>query len=69
MARHVRRRFHRGRHHLDHAPPGEHFGWLGLIWALDAPTSSELTRQRLGWRPAGPDLIEDLEQGHYFRYR
>ena len=51
------------------APPGEHFGWLGLIWALDAPTSSELTRQRLGWRPAGPDLIEDLEQGHYFRYR
>jgi nucleoside-diphosphate-sugar epimerase len=46
---------------------GSHFGWTGLIWSMNAPTSGELTRQQLGWRPARPGLIEDLEQGHYFR--
>jgi nucleoside-diphosphate-sugar epimerase len=45
---------------------GEHFGWMGLFWGMDAPASSELTQQRLGWRPTGPTLMEDLEQGHYF---
>jgi len=46
---------------------GNYFGWTGLLWSINAPTSSELTRQQLGWQPAGPGLIEDLEQGHYFR--
>ena len=46
----------------------EHFGWMGTFWGgIDAPTSSALTRQRLGWEPTGPSLIEDLEQGHYFQ--
>jgi nucleoside-diphosphate-sugar epimerase len=44
-----------------------HFGWTGLIWSVNAPTSSELTRWQLRWQPAGPSLIEDLEAGHYFR--
>lgn len=44
---------------------GEHFGWIGTIWALDLPTSSALTQQHLGWRPTGPGLLEDLEAGHY----
>lgn len=45
----------------------EHFGWMGMFWGgIDAPTSSALTRERLGWEPTGPSLIEDLEQGHYF---
>ena len=43
-----------------------HFGWIGTIWALNAPTSSSLTRERLAWRPSGPGLIEDLDAGHYF---
>ena len=43
-----------------------HFGWLGLIWSLDAPTSSALTQTRLGWQPTGPGLLDDLEAGHYF---
>jgi hypothetical protein len=30
------------------------------------PTSSALTRERLGWRPEGPGLIADIEKGHYF---
>ncbi len=46
---------------------GAHFSWLGGMVALDNPTSSALTRQRLGWRPQGPALIADIEQGHYFK--
>ena len=50
--------------------PGEaaeaHFGWLGRFFAADVPASSALTRQRLGWQPTHPGLLEDLEQGHYF---
>ena len=47
----------------------EHFGWLGGFFALDLPTSSELTRERFGWKPEEPELIEDLDAGHYFRRR
>lgn len=36
---------------------GEHFGWLGHFFAIDNPTSSVLTRVRLGWRPVQPGLI------------
>ena len=35
--------------------------------ALDLLASSTLTRERMGWEPTQPDLIHDLEQGHYFR--
>jgi nucleoside-diphosphate-sugar epimerase len=45
---------------------GGHFGWLSAFVPLDNPTSSALTQQWLGWRPEGPTLIADLEQGHYF---
>ncbi|QWU13779.1 Nucleoside-diphosphate-sugar epimerase [Paenibacillus sophorae] len=44
-----------------------HFGFLGAIAALDNPTSSALTQERLGWRPVHPTLISDLEEGHYFK--
>ena len=44
----------------------EHFGWMGMFFAIDAPASSALTQGRLGWRPAHLGLIDDLEQGHYF---
>jgi nucleoside-diphosphate-sugar epimerase len=46
---------------------GEHFGFLGPLVTLDNPTSSKRTQELLGWRPTHPGLIEDLEQGHYFR--
>lgn len=39
-----------------------HFGWFALFAGLDLPAVSELTRQRLGWTPVGPGLIEDLER-------
>ncbi len=44
-----------------------HFGWLGLIWSIDVPTSSAITRAQLAWQPKGPTLLDDLEAGHYFR--
>jgi nucleoside-diphosphate-sugar epimerase len=46
----------------------EHFGWIGAFFALDAPASSALTQERLGWQPTHPGLIEDLEAGHYFTH-
>jgi nucleoside-diphosphate-sugar epimerase len=46
---------------------GEHFTWLGGFLGLDAPASSAWTRELLGWEPTQPGLIDDLDQGHYFR--
>jgi nucleoside-diphosphate-sugar epimerase len=43
-----------------------HFGWVAMFAGLDMPASSAQTRQRLGWRPTGPDLVADLEQMRYF---
>jgi nucleoside-diphosphate-sugar epimerase len=46
---------------------GEHFGFLGALLGLDSPASSALTRERFGWQPAQPGLIEDLDgAGEYF---
>ena len=48
------------------AEAAAHFGWLGAFLQVDAPASSALTQQRLGWHPTQPGLLADLEQGHYF---
>ncbi len=45
---------------------GEHFAWLAGFLAADSPASSTLTRELLGWHPAHPGLIDDLDKGHYF---
>jgi len=44
----------------------EHFGWIGRFFAADAPASSALTRERLGWVPSHPTLLEDLATDAYF---
>ncbi|UQA60499.1 SDR family oxidoreductase [Polyangium aurulentum] len=41
-------------------------GFVGQVLAMDAPSSSKLTQERLGWRPTQPGLIADLERGTYF---
>ncbi len=43
-----------------------HFGWIGPFFAIDSPASASLTRERLGWEPTHPTLIEDLSERHYF---
>jgi len=39
-----------------------HFGWLAMFAGADLTGSSRQTQQRLGWRPAGPGLIADLNR-------
>src|SRR5580698_3147590 len=45
-----------------------HFTWLAGFLGADSPASSTLTRELLGWKPVQPGLIDDLDQGHYFRH-
>jgi hypothetical protein len=45
--------------------PAESFGVLGVIFGTDQPSSSVLTRERFGWNPTHPSLLEDLETGDY----
>jgi nucleoside-diphosphate-sugar epimerase len=42
------------------------FGFLANLVTLDLPASNLITRQSLGWEPAQPGLIADLDNGHYF---
>jgi len=37
-----------------------HFGWMAMFVGFDLPASSQLTRERLNWRPTGPGLLDDL---------
>jgi len=46
---------------------GDHFGWFAHFAALDNPSSSQKTRQLLGWLPKQPGLISDLDNPRYFR--
>ncbi len=43
-----------------------HFDFLAMFVGVDNPTSSALTRSRLGWSPQAPDLLSDLRDGGYF---
>ena len=42
-----------------------HFGWIGGFFGMDMVASSDQTRERLGWSPTHPGLLEDLEAGAY----
>jgi nucleoside-diphosphate-sugar epimerase len=41
--------------------PAQTYGPLGPIFGTDQPSSSAHTRQTLGWQPAHPHLLADLE--------
>ena len=45
---------------------GQHFGHLSMFVGLDNPTSSQITRDTLGWTPTRPGLISDLDQERNF---
>ncbi len=44
----------------------EHFGWLGMFFGRDVTASNAWTRERFGWVPKHPTLLEDLKGGAYF---
>jgi len=46
---------------------GEHFGWMGRFFGADATASNTITRELLNWEPTHQGLLEDLNEGHYFR--
>jgi nucleoside-diphosphate-sugar epimerase len=46
---------------------GEHFGFLGMFFGLDAPTSAEATRAELGWAPREPGLLAGLATDAYYQ--
>lgn len=43
----------------------EYFGPLAGLVTIDLAASSALTRQQLGWKPTGPDLLTDLRTMDY----
>ncbi len=43
-----------------------HFGPVGPLLARDSPSSGAVARELLGWEPAQPGLLADLEAGYYF---
>jgi nucleoside-diphosphate-sugar epimerase len=45
----------------------DHFGWFAHFAALDNPSSSQKTRELLGWQPKQPELIADLDRPNYFQ--
>ncbi|WP_394792205.1 SDR family oxidoreductase [Rhodoferax sp.] len=44
----------------------EHFGWFANMAAAEMCASSARTRTLLGWEPAGPSLLADLDQAGYY---
>ena len=52
---------------IDAEDSDDYFGFLSRFVVLDGPVSSALTRERTGWEPEQPGLIEDMRQGHYFK--
>jgi nucleoside-diphosphate-sugar epimerase len=42
-----------------------HFGWMSMVVGLDNRTSSQATRELLGWKPEQPGLLDDM-RAHYF---
>ncbi|RXT24048.1 3-beta hydroxysteroid dehydrogenase [Rhizobium leguminosarum] len=51
---------------LSREEAAEHFGWFGMFAGFDVPTSSAHTRALLGWQPAEPGLLADIDHQAYF---
>ena len=49
------------------AKAAKQFSFLAPFVPMDNPTSSKLTQERLGWKPAQPGLLADLNQADYFK--
>lgn len=38
-------------------------GFIGMLLAVNNPTSAEITRKTLGWTPKGSTIVQELEEG------
>jgi nucleoside-diphosphate-sugar epimerase len=45
--------------------PPESFGFFGSVFGFDQPASSAVTREKFGWMPTHPSLLDDLAAGNY----
>jgi nucleoside-diphosphate-sugar epimerase len=57
---------------VDSVSAGEaakHFSWFGAFAAMDNPSSSDRTREQLGWQPTELGLLADLNGPGYFAAR
>ena len=45
----------------------DHFGWFAMFTGADASTSSQRTRELLGWQPKQRGLIADVDHERYFK--
>ena len=43
----------------------DHFGWIGIFFAMERSASSAWTQEALGWRPTPPGLLADIEGPNY----
>ncbi|QDZ16053.1 SDR family oxidoreductase [Humibacter ginsenosidimutans] len=43
----------------------EHFGWMGRFFGQDLQATSTITRERYGWNPTHPTLLDDIAAGGY----
>ncbi|GGL88109.1 hypothetical protein GCM10009706_28420 [Curtobacterium citreum] len=50
---------------IDPADAEEHFGFIGRFFALEMSATADATRERFGWTPTGPTLLEDIAAGAY----
>jgi len=51
------------------AEANERFSWFSMFAGMDAPASSQPTRELLGWKPKQPELIADIDRAAYFEGR
>ncbi len=43
----------------------EHFEWMARFIAFDAPSSSVVTKEQLGWQPTHIGLLDDMESNYF----
>lgn len=51
---------------VDESEIGNYLGFLGSLWATDAPASANVTRELFGWEPTQATWLDDLKGEAYF---
>ncbi|MBE1159532.1 SDR family oxidoreductase [Dyella acidiphila] len=46
----------------------DYFDWFAHFAAFENPTSSQWTREQLGWQPTHMGLLQDIDQPYYYQH-